>query len=172
MLSAFVLAVSALTADTEPLATINVFSASYAKEFAEAAHLPPLSASQEEVRVWSQSAFIDGMSGWVVTKSEIRFYSRGVNGSHEVDENSLRLEKTIRNERTASRLLRKLTHLSALNGKDYACGFDGSAIAIEGIVEGQQFSLSAINPGFCQESAVKQVARLVSELAQVSRSAP
>ena len=174
MLSVFILAVSALTTDGESLDTIRVFDASYAKDLAEGAHLPALSPVQDEVRVWSEAAFFDATSGWVLTKSEVRFYSnaRDSNKHPEANQGQWRLERTVRNGRKASALLSKFARLSALDGKSYTCGFDGSAYAIEGMVHGQHFSFSAINPGFCQEAEARRVARLVSELVRVVRSAP
>jgi hypothetical protein len=176
MIFAVLLSVSALTVDTElvDLDTIKAFDASTAKELAEAAHLPPLEASRDEVRVWAESAFFDGVSGWVITKSELRVYSSapGAGDSGGSEKDHLRLERTIRDGGKASALLRDFARLSELNGKDYVCGLDGSAFALEGVVSGRHFSLSAMNPGFCEDAGAKQFAHLISKLARVGRGTP
>ena len=123
---------------------LRVFDAAGdAPGFAAAAHLPPLSEKQPEIRVWSQTALLGTLKGWVITGSEIHVYSnsQNIDGILKVDEDHVHLEKTVRSKEEASKLLLKFSRLANLDEKAIVCPVhDGSSLVIDGMAAGHHFS--------------------------------
>jgi hypothetical protein len=111
----------------------------------------------------------------VITGSEIQVYSNSenVDGVLKVDEDRMRLEKTVRSKDKASKLLLDFSQFANFDGKAIVCPVhDGSSLVIDGIAAGHHFSVYAANPSFCKTSGARQIAAAFSKLVKVGKSGP
>jgi hypothetical protein len=138
----------------------------HADLYSRAAGLTPLTGDgQPEIRVWFDNVMVGEITGRVITAEQVTEYAL----NWRIDDASRMLVTRRANGRhlsdsAPSALTEVLSELRVLDGENWGCGSDGVGVLLDGVIDGDRFTLSVSNPDFCDDDRSRLVLRSLSSL--------
>mgnify|MGYP001554942251 CR=1 FL=1 len=131
--------------------------------YSRAAHLSPLSASDEDtLRVWTRDSMLGQVHGYIITKTTAKSCSASSNYSDgSITVGRVRCSPT---PKPAS-VDEAIRALPAFGRQEWNCpAFDGGEVFIEGVRQHKYFAVRVGNPQVCDDPESKALVELLEKL--------
>lgn len=131
--------------------------------YSRAAHLLPLSASDEdELRVWTRDYMIGQVHGFIMTKTT----AKSCRASSSYSDGSITIGRvTCSPSPRPSAVDEAIRALPAFSRQEWNCpAFDGGEVFIEGVRQHKYFAVRVGNPQICDDLQSKAIVELLGKL--------
>jgi hypothetical protein len=131
--------------------------------YSRAAHLSPLSASDEDpLRVWTRDSMLGQVHGYIITKTTAK--SCSASSSYSDGSITVGRVRCSPSPRPAS-VDEAIRALPAFSRQEWNCpAFDGGEVFIEGVRQHKYFAVRVGNPQVCDDPESKAIVELLGKL--------